>query len=61
MSQEDQITEINNKIPKDPRYQNVPKGQRYPKGTFRSKVPKRYLQVQGIQKVPKGPRYPKGT
>ena len=29
-------------------------GQRYPKGTSRSKVSKRYLKVQGIQKVPKG-------
>ena len=33
--------------------QNLCKGPRYPKGTYRSKVSKRYLKVQGIQKVPK--------
>ena len=41
--------------------QKVPKGQRYPKGTLRSKVFKRYLKVPGVQKILKGPSYPKGT
>ena len=33
MSQEVQITEVNNKVPKIQDIQNVPKGPRYPKGT----------------------------
>ena len=52
MSQEVQITEINNRVPKGPRYQ---------KGTLRSKVFKGYLKVQGIPEIPGGKRYPKGT
>ena len=41
--------------------QKVPKGHMYPKGSLRSQVSKRYMEVNGIQKVPKGVRYPKGT
>ena len=41
--------------------QKLPKGPRYPIGTYRLKVSNRYLKVEGIQKVLKGPRYLIGT
>ena len=40
---------------------NVPKGQRFAKGTLRSQVGKKYIKVQGLQKVPKGPRFARGS
>ena len=39
----------------------VKRSLKLPKGTYRFKVSKIKLKVQGLQKVAKGPRYQKGT